>query len=258
MDKSSLSIGVFDSGVGGISVLKELVELMPNENYIYMGDSKNAPYGTKTHDEILNLTLENSKKLFSRGIKALVIACNTATSVCIDDLRRLYSDIPVVGIEPALKPAVEECKKKNVLVMATPLTLSEKKFDNLLKSYESDATIIKLPCPGLMELVEKGITSGNELDSYLKKLFENTDVKSISAVVLGCTHYPFVRQSIKKLLPEAKLYDGGAGTARQVKRCLEKRELLNKNIEKGNVIFENSLNTEHILNLSKRLLDEKN
>ena len=88
--------------------------------------------------------------------------------------------------------------------------------------------------------------------------FENTDVKSISAVVLGCTHYPFVRQSVKKLLPEANLYDGGAGTARQVKRCLEKRELLNKNIEKGNVIFENSLNTEHILNLSKRLLDEKN
>ena len=142
--------------------------------------------------------------------------------------------------------------------MATPLTLSEKKFDNLLKSYESDANIIKLPCPGLMELVEKGITSGNELDSYLRKLFENTDLKSINAVVLGCTHYPFVRQSIKKLLPEAKLYDGGAGTARQVKRCLEKRELLNKNIEKGNVIFENSLNTEHILNLSKRLLDEKN
>lgn len=258
MDKSSLSIGVFDSGVGGISVLKELVELMPNENYIYMGDSKNAPYGTKTHDEILNLTLENSKKLFSRGIKALVIACNTATSVCIDDLRRLYSDIPVVGIEPALKPAVEECKKKNVLVMATPLTLSEKKFDNLLKSYESDANIIKLPCPGLMELVEKGITSGNELDSYLKKLFENTDLKSINAVVLGCTHYPFVRQSVKKFFPEAKLYDGGAGTARQVKRCLEKRELLNPDKERGNVVFENSLNTEHILNLSKRLLDEKN
>lgn len=257
MDKSSLPIGVFDSGVGGISVLRELVALMPNESFIYFGDSANAPYGTKTHGEISQLTLTNAERLVSKGIKALVIACNTATSVCIEELRKKYTDIPVVGIEPALKPAVENKENSTVLVMATPLTLSEKKFAKLLESYKNNAEIIKLPCPGLMELVEQGITSGETLENFLSDCFENAGIKSVDSVVLGCTHYPFVKDTIRKILPEAELFDGGAGTARQVKRCLEGRGLLNKNNEKGSVLFLNSLDDKRIIELSKELLNKK-
>ena len=254
MDKSSLPIGIFDSGVGGISVLRELVKLMPNESFIYFGDSANAPYGTKTHGEISALTMANAQRLVLKGIKALVIACNTATSVCIEELRAQYTDIPVVGIEPALKPAVESEKNSRVLVMATPLTLSEKKFAKLLKSYESEAEIITLGCPGLMELIEAGEISGEVPESFLAECFSKAGVQKVDSVVLGCTHYPFVKNTIKKLLPGAQIFDGGAGTARQVRRCLERCSLLNTSAASGAVLFENSLDDTKILELSEKLL----
>lgn len=252
MKKSALPIGVFDSGVGGVSVLKELIKLMPNEKYIYFGDSANAPYGTKSHEQILALTERNVAAFVHRGVKAIVVACNTATSVCIDDLRKKYPDIPVVGIEPALKPAVESAVNPNVLVLATPLTLSEEKFSRLCKSYEDRARITLLPCPGLMELVERGVTQGEELENFLEKLFKGAGVKNADCVVLGCTHYPFVKGTVAKLLPGAKIFDGGAGTARQLKRLLEKEGLLCDG--EGEVVFENSLPGEEITELSRRLL----
>ena len=256
MNKKELPIAVYDSGVGGISVLKELVLLMPNENFIYFGDSANAPYGTKSHDEICRFTLDNIKKLADDGIKAIVIACNTATSVCIEKLREIYKDIPVVGIEPALKPAVENEENSTVLVMATPLTLREKKFEHLLENYDDNAKkIIKLPCPGLMELVEKGITDGKEMEDFLKTCFADIELGEVDSVVLGCTHYPFAKDAIKKFLPNAEFFDGGAGTARQLKRCLEQKELLCDGDE-GSVIFQNSLDDEKILKLCVKLLKE--
>lgn len=254
MDKNFLPIGVFDSGVGGISVLRELVKLLPHENFIYYGDSANAPYGTKSHDTIFRFTEKIAADLVSRGVKALVVACNTATSVCIEDLRKKYADMPVIGIEPALKPAVEYKKNSKVLVMATPLTLSEQKFAKLLKSYESQAQIITLPCPGLMELIEEGVTSGEKLEVFLKDCFEKAGIDGADEVVLGCTHYPFVKDTIKKLLGGAQVFDGGAGTARQVKRRLEKSGLLNSSEKAGSVSIENSLNDEKIIALSKSLL----
>jgi len=255
MDIKNLPIAVFDSGVGGISVLKELVALMPNESYIYFGDSANAPYGTKSHDEISKLTLDNVKKLADEGIKAIVIACNTATSVCINKLRDIYKDIPVVGIEPALKPAVESKKDSTVLVMATPITLSEKKFSDLTENYNDRAKIINLPCPGLMELVEQGITEGEEMEKFLAECFAGLELEKIDSVVLGCTHYPFVKGAIKKFLPNAELFDGGAGTARQLKRCLSEKDMLSENSE-GSVVFQNSLEDEKILKLCVKLLKE--
>ena len=158
MKKATLPIGVFDSGVGGISVLRELMALMPNENYIFFGDSANAPYGTKTLDEVVKLTCKDAAYLYEQGVKAIVVACNTATSAGVKILRERYTDIPVIGIEPALKPAVLSAKHPTVLVMATPMTLREEKFQNLMHRYEQDAEIIPLPSVCKVRKCGSGIT----------------------------------------------------------------------------------------------------
>lgn len=254
IEKAMLPIGVFDSGVGGISVLRELVALMPNENYIFFGDSANAPYGTKSLEQVVELVSKDAEHLYSQGIKALVVACNTATSAGIQILRERYTDIPVIGIEPALKPAVLSKEHPTVLVMATPMTLREEKFHKLMQRFETDAEIVPLPCPGLMEFVERGELESEALETYLTNLF--APYEKVDAVVLGCTHYPFVRNMIQKVLGEnAILFDGGAGTARETKRQLEERHFLKTTEEQGKVIFENSAKDEEILALCEKLLN---
>ena len=254
IEKAALPIGVFDSGVGGISVLRELVALMPNENYIFFGDSANAPYGTKTLEQVVELVRNDAKHLYDRGVKALVVACNTATSAGIQMLRDQYTDIPVIGIEPALKPAVLSGEHPIVLVMATPMTLREEKFHCLMQRFETEAEIVPLPCPGLMEFVERGELESEALEQYLQNLF--APYEKVDAVVLGCTHYPFVRGMIQKVLGKgAVLFDGGAGTARETRRQLEERKLLNPSEEQGKVVFENSAKEETLLKLCEDLLN---
>lgn len=256
IEKKTLPIGVFDSGVGGISILRELVRLMPNENYIYFGDSANAPYGTKTLEQVVELVCNDAEYLYAKGIKALVVACNTATSAGIKFLRECYTDIPVIGIEPALKPAVLSSEHPAVLVMATPMTLREEKFRRLMHCYEEKAEIMPLPCPGLMEFVERGELQGKALEQYLCNLF--APYEKVDAVVLGCTHYPFVRKTIQKVLGDrVVLFDGGEGTARETKRQLETRGLLRLSEEPGNVVFENSAKEEALLKLCTDLLNYK-
>lgn len=253
VEKKNLSIGVFDSGVGGISVLCELTALMPNENYIYFGDSANAPYGTKPLEKVIELVCQDAAYLYEQGVKALVVACNTATSAGIKILRERYQDIPVIGIEPALKPAVLSKEYPTVLVMATPMTLREAKFHNLMQRFEENAKIIPLPCPGLMEFVERGELESEDLEQYLKKLF--LPYQKVDAIVLGCTHYPFVRKMIQKVMGEdVLLFDGGAGTARETKNQLEKKNLLNPSEESGKVVFQNSSGREELLQLCEKLL----
>lgn len=255
MDKKQRPIGVFDSGVGGISVLRELVALMPNENYIFLGDSKNAPYGTKTLAEVQELTCADASYLMARDVKALVVACNTATSAAIHILRKKYPNIPVIGIEPALKPAVLAKEQPKVLVMATPMTLREEKFHHLMEKFEQDATIIPMPCPGLVEFVERGETSGEGLELFLQELFADYVKNPVDCVVLGCTHYPFVRETIQKVLgSHVKLFDGGAGTARETRRRLAENDMLNPSREQGCVEIENSMESDEILRLSRFLL----
>lgn len=252
--ETALPIGVFDSGVGGISVLRELVALMPNENYIYLGDSAHAPYGTKSLEEVVRLTCADADYLYRQGVKALVVACNTATSAGIKVLRERYTKIPVVGIEPALKPAVHCKTHPRVLVMATPMTLREKKFLSLMKQFDTEADILPLPCPGLMEFVERGELEGEALDQYLSGLF--APFQQIDAVVLGCTHYPFVKSSIQKAVGKnVILFDGGAGTAREVRRQLECRRLCNPSEEQGKVVFQNSAEKEGLLDFCRELLE---
>lgn len=256
MDRSQLSIGFFDSGIGGISVLKEAIALMPNENYIYIGDSINAPYGIKTPEEVRNLSFDVIDKLISMGVKAVVVACNTATSAAIDDLRDKYEDkLPIIGIEPALKPAVENYGDGVIVIMATPMTLAENKFSKLRERYSETAEIIPMPCDGLVEIIEGGNTEGSIVEEYLHNKFKDIQKERVSAVVLGCTHYPFIKNSLVNIINDnVAIIDGSIGTVKQLRRMLEQRNLLNNNKEAGKVKILNSKNEDRLVKLSYNLL----
>ena len=216
MNQKRDPIGVLDSGVGGISTLREMVRELPDERFIYYGDMANAPYGTKSTEEVIDCVRAVVDKLTEQHIKALVIACNTATGAAAAVLREELS-IPVVGMEPALKPAARMRKNGSVLVLATPLTLHQEKFENLMKQYGEGA--VKVPCPGLMELVEADDREGAL--QYLKELFARYPAEKVDAVVLGCTHFPFLKASIRKAFKTpVTLYDGAEGTARELKKQL--------------------------------------
>jgi glutamate racemase len=247
-------IGLFDSGVGGISVLRHMLRLMPNERYLYMGDSANAPYGTKTKEQVRQLSFAVAEKLIARGIKALVVACNTATSAAINDLRSAYPDLIVVGIEPALKLAADRFPKGNLGVMATPMTLREEKFDLLLHRFDSQCRVSKIPAPGLVELIEQGRGNSAEAEILLRSLLKDY-IGNIDALVLGCTHYPFAAEAISRVLGEqVALLDGGDGTARETKRRLALAGLLNDGC--GEIVIENSSADPKIIELAYRLLNE--
>lgn len=256
MAESSSPIGVFDSGVGGISVLRELVRLMPNEDYIYLGDSLHAPYGTKKLEEVRSLTIHNVESLLDMGAKSIVVACNTATSAAVAILRKMYPDIPLVGIEPAIKPAVMNKTDSKIVVMATPMTLKQEKFQKLMAKYSDMADILPLPCPGLMEFVERGDLEGEDLRKYLTELFWNIDKENIDAIVLGCTHYPFAKKMIQSIVGDnVNIYDGGEGTAREMKRRISEAGLINSQKEMGDVLFINSKDTEEEIKLCRYLLE---
>ena len=255
MDNNNKPIGFLDSGVGGLSVMKEAIKIMPNENYIYFGDSKTAPYGVKSTKEIRDLTFKAVEFLISKGIKGLVVACNTATSAAVRELRTVYPDMPLVGIEPAIKPAVELGRDGKILIMATPMTIKQDKFKLLLDKYKDKAEIVPIPCAGLMEFIESGVLDGIELEYYLKEKLSDYSSENVSSVVLGCTHYPFVKDSISKILGKnVEVIDGGEGTAREIKRRLAEKNLLNTNTTKGKIEIYNSLGEDKIIDLSWKLL----
>ena len=220
-------IAVFDSGVGGISVLRQLRKLMPDEKYIYYGDSANAPYGSRTTEEVRTLTMAAAEKLLAEyPVKALVVACNTATAAAIEKLREKYADLIVIGIEPAVKLAADHFPGGHLGVMATEVTLREEKFDQLKQRFDGNCTISKIPAPGLVKLIEAGMADTPETDALLQSLL-SPYVGKLDALVLGCTHYPFVSRRIGKVLgPKTTLLHGGNGTARETKRRLEKADLL--------------------------------
>lgn len=255
-ERSELPVGVFDSGVGGISVLREMVALLPEEDFIFYGDSANAPYGTKEPEEIRKLTLASVENLRHMGIKAVVIACNTATSAAITTLRECYPDMPVIGIEPAVRPAVHTGSFPNVLVMATPSTVQGEKFSHLAHELEGEAKIYPLGCPGLMEFVERGELEGEQVDETLRGLLEPCRDITFDAVVLGCTHYPFLKKAIRKAVgPVPRILDGSEGTARQLKRRLQEEDLIRKTHQKGTVRFVMSLPGKE--ELCKKLLESR-
>ncbi len=246
-------IGVFDSGVGGISVLRELTKVMPQEKFLYFGDSANAPYGTKTTQQVLELSMQAAAHLYERGIKALVIACNTATSAAVKSLRQRYPGLSVVGIEPAVKPASVQFPEGTVGVMATQVTLREEKLKSLIARYPQTA-FVSIPAPGVVELVERGKADSPQMDALLDSLLSPYRGK-LDGLVLGCTHYPFVKTGIRKVLGEIPLFDGGHGTACHTRHLLEEKGLLRQG--SGCVEIENSLPKPEILALCWQLLQQE-
>ena len=254
MKLSERAIGVFDSGLGGISVLKELLLELPNENFIYFGDTANAPYGVKSTTEVRELTLEAYAKMRELGVKAFVMACNTATSAAAAYLREIYPDDIIIGIEPALKPAALCREHPTVAVLATPLTIREEKFARLLGRFENEARVIPLACPGLVEFVERGEISGEGLSAFLTQTLAPIKNAGLDAVVLGCTHYPFVKDSISEVLGgDVLIFDGSAGTARETRRRLREKNILRESDEKRSVIFLDSSYPE-IINPSESII----
>ena len=245
-------IAVFDSGVGGISVLKELVQLMPDENYLYFGDSANAPYGDRSTEDVRQLTLAAAEALIARGIKALVVACNTATAAAITALRETYPDTIIIGIEPALKMAADRYPGGHVGVMATPVTLREEKFSQQAERFPN-ITISAIPVPALVGLIEAGHRDDPEVEALLRPALEPYAGK-LDAVVLGCTHYPFAAKVIRRILGEqTAVLDGGAGTARETRRRLAEAGLLHEG--PGRIQMENSSHDPVMLERCMELLE---
>jgi len=227
---NNIPVGVFDSGIGGITVLSNIIRILPGQKFIYFGDTKNAPYGTKDSETILKYSLDAADFLMQKGIKALVVACNTATSAAINHLRENLS-IPVIGMEPALKLAVDKGNGGAIAVMATSLTIREEKFNHLMENFSSKAEVIPVACSGLVEIIEAGKWNGAIVHDYLKGKFSDKNIEKITDVVLGCTHYIFIKKAVEDFFnTRVKVLDGNEGTARQLKRILVSEGLYQENL----------------------------
>jgi len=227
-----MKIGFFDSGIGGMTVLYHALRLLPKENYIYYADTLHVPYGEKSKDDIKKYVFEAVEFISQQNIKALVIACNTATSAAAQELRAKY-DFPIIGIEPAVKPAIIKSQEKGtrVLVLATNFTLKEEKFNNLVNELDSDHIVDRLALPGLVRFAEQFEFNEEVVLPYLTSQLAPYKLHQYGAVVLGCTHFPLYKDMLKKLLPEkVDIIDGGIGTAENLKKTLEKANQIHEGI----------------------------
>ncbi len=250
MKDINLPIGFFDSGVGGIALLKEAALLMPYENYIYYGDSLNVPYGSRTESEIKTLSLSCGEFLFQQGVKAIVMACNTATSISVQMMREQFK-IPVISIEPAVKPAIQAATDGFVLVLATPATISQKRYNSLLARIGNTDKVINLPLSRLAQMIEKIDLNSPEIKTYLYEKLSPYKGKKIDGIVLGCTHYSFIDSQIqavaKNLFTGAcEIFDGKKGTVNQLRRVLQQCGLLNVGNSNPTISFQTSGNASYI------------
>ncbi|MGN7515133.1 MAG: glutamate racemase [Allomuricauda sp.] len=244
-------IGIFDSGVGGTSIWKEVVKMLPYENTIYLADSANAPYGEKSEEEILRLSIKNTELLLDKGCKIILVACNTATTNAIDYLRSHY-DVPFIGIEPAIKPAALHTRTKKVGVLATKGTLSSSLFHNTSKLYAEGITVLEQEGKGLVELIEVGKIRSKEMKTLLNSFLQPMLDQDIDCLVLGCTHYPYLIPVLKEMLPSnINIIDSGEAVARQTKAVLERNHLLEKG--QGNPKYMFYTNTD--VSVIKELID---
>lgn len=231
------SIGFFDSGIGGITIWESVNRLLPNENTIYLADSKNSPYGKKPNDELINICKENVEFLINKKCKLIVVACNTATTNSINFLRKIY-DLPFIGIEPAIKPAALNTKTGKIGVLATKGTLGSRLFEKTSNIHGQNVEIIEQHGIGLVELIEKGIYSGSKIDSLLKEYLNPMLENNIDKLVLGCTHYPLIKESIKKIINESiNIIECSEAVALQTERVLIKSNLINSGTEKSKKLF---------------------
>ena len=250
---SMAPIGFFDSGMGGLSVLRAVRAALPHEDYVYYGDSKNAPYGVREPEDILALTRAAARTLTEKGIKALVIACNTATGVSLEALRQELL-IPVLGIQPALAAAQGLRKDGAILALATPATFKTARYAALLEAFGEK--VITLPAPGLMEFVEREELSGDRLRDFLAALFAPHIDQKIDVVVLGCTHYPFLKEAIASFFPGAPLIDDSPRVTAELEETLTRKGLLNQKSEEGQVSLLSSGGDEAVQRM-ERLFNAK-
>lgn len=226
-------IGFFDSGVGGTSIWKEVITLLPEEDTIYLADSKNAPYGEKSPEEIIALSRKNTEKLLEMGCKLIVVACNTATTNAIAILRAGYP-VPFIGIEPAIKPAALSSQTKFIGILATKGTLSSELFSKTSELYAEKITVIEVVGNGLVALVEQGKHNSPEAEMWLKNLLKPMLIADIDYLVLGCSHYPYLMPVLKRIFPKkVSIIDSGEAVARQTKKILESHGLQNRTDKKG-------------------------
>ena len=254
MDRKNEYIAVFDSGVGGISVLRQLCRELPQERFLYFGDSANAPYGNRSVEQVRQLTLDAAKMLMGRNVKALVVACNTATAAAIELLRQTYPDEIIIGIEPAVKLAAGRYPQGHIGVMATQVTLRQARFEDLIARHGGTAAVERIPAPGLVELIEQGKADSPETEELLTGILAPWTGR-LDALVLGCTHYPFVKKVISRILgAKTELLDGSLGTARETRRRLEAAGLLRTG--EGEILIEDSAPGHKTVELAWQLLQQ--
>lgn len=250
-------IGVFDSGMGGISVVNQIHSDMPHEDIIFYGDSANAPYGVRSTEEVQELSFRVADFLIDHGAKAIVIACNTATSAAAQAMREHY-DIPIIGMEPALKLACDlgKGKPQHVIVTATPLTLREKKFAQLMQRFSASHTIEKQPCPALVEIVENGqLGDASLVHKTLHEYLDSYDLESVNSIVLGCTHFTYFRDYFREVVPpNVAIVDGNEGTSHHLRDVLSAHNLLTDSKEEGHIQIFNSSDDPQMIELSEYFL----
>jgi glutamate racemase len=230
-------IGFFDSGVGGTSIWKEMIHLLPYESTIYLADSNNAPYGQKNSQEIIELSEKNTEFLLNRNCKMIVVACNTATTNAITHLRNKY-DIPFIGIEPAIKPAALQTKTKAVGILATQGTLSSELFAKTSNKFAKDITVVEQQGTGLVELIESNAIDSKEMEILLKRYLNPMLQQHIDHLILGCTHYPYLIPKIKKIIGRSvKIIDSGFAVSKQIQNILQQNNLLNREMTTPNYQF---------------------
>lgn len=236
MEKSLQPIGLFDSGIGGTSIWSEIHNLLPNEDTIYLADSKNAPYGQRPKDEIIELSCKNTEYLLEQGAKLIVVACNTATTNAIKELRARY-DVPFIGIEPAIKPAAINTKTGAVGILATKGTLSSELFNKTVAGF-TNVNVIEQVGYNLVSLIEEGHINADETLELLQKYLKPMVAANIDYLVLGCSHYPYLIPQIRKILPESvTIIDSGEAVARQTQAVLQEHGLLNSLPHQSSQVF---------------------
>ncbi len=231
-------IGVFDSGIGGLTVLHEIMKQLPNEDYCYYADTLHVPYSTKTEDDI-KCYVNNAVHFFiQRNVKAIVFACNTATNVCVEDLRKKYTHLPIIAIQPAVKVAVDnDLLHKKILVCATPITLRSLRFENLLNSLHAQHLVERMAMPELVRFAENEAFDSKQVIEYLEESLSQIDINQFGSIVLGCTHFTYFEPIFNKIAPHLKIYDGNEGTARHLKNILTQLELLDKQAKVSTVEY---------------------
>jgi glutamate racemase len=225
---SDCPIGLFDSGMGGLTVARAIIERLPQESLIYFGDTAHVPYGPKAKESIISYSEAITSYLLKKGCKAIVVACNTATTVAIEHLRTRWSSVPIFGMEPAVKPGAKATKTGKIGVLATASTFSSQRYRSLMYQYASNVELLENPCVGLVRMIEDGLIEGPELERFLAPILSPMKAQGADTYVLGCTHYPFIAPSLRKMLgPDVSLIDPAPALARHLESVLQQKNMLN-------------------------------